>query len=314
MKQILYNLIQNAIQASPPGGRICVAVGAAHDELIVTVKDEGPGIAPETLPRIFDPFFTTKQGGSEGGMGLGLSVSRSLAEASGGRIDVESRPGCGSTFSMAFPCGRETTFKEPCMNAASPARILIADDEPLFLKTTGDLLQQSGYECRCVADAPQALAALDDQAFDLLIADLKMPGNLKLELLEQGRSRFPHVPLIVVTGAPSLPSAIESVRLGIADYLLKPVKFDDLLASVNRALSAREPSQPAGDAPFSQNEAAPEIVGDSPALCAGARIRGAGQPERRPRADHRRKRRRQGGGGANHSRPQPPRQARLLPD
>ncbi|HVX64918.1 MAG TPA: sigma-54 dependent transcriptional regulator [Pirellulales bacterium] len=152
------------------------------------------------------------------------------------------------------------------MNAAPPARILIADDEPLFLKTTGDLLQQSGYECRCVADAPQALAALDDQPFDLLIADLKMPGNLKLELLEQGRSRFPHVPLIVVTGAPSLPSAIESIRLRIADYLLKPVKFDDLLASVNRALSARESSQPLADAPFIQNEQAPEIVGKSPAL------------------------------------------------
>jgi PAS domain S-box-containing protein len=109
VKQILYNLIQNAIQASPPGGRICVSVGAAKDELIVSVKDEGPGIDPETLPRIFDPFFTTKQGGSDGGMGLGLSVSRSLAEASGGRIDVESRPGCGSTFSMAFSCGRETS-------------------------------------------------------------------------------------------------------------------------------------------------------------------------------------------------------------
>ncbi|HEV7224386.1 MAG TPA: sigma-54 dependent transcriptional regulator [Pirellulales bacterium] len=151
------------------------------------------------------------------------------------------------------------------MKQHPPARLLIADDEPLFLKSTGELLRQAGYECRCVADAFAALAALKQEPFDLLIADLNMPGNLQLELLAQGRSAHPDVPLIVVTGAPTLPSAIESVRLGIADYLLKPVKFRDLLTSVRRALAARAVGPSAGES-ASAGLHAPEIVGESPAI------------------------------------------------
>lgn len=119
------------------------------------------------------------------------------------------------------------------------AHILIADDEPFYLKTTGELLRNAGYDVTCVTDAEAALEALDKQHFDLLLSDLNMPGNFKLELLHQGRDRFSHVPLIVITGVPSLPTAIESVRLGIADYLLKPVRVEDLLASVRRALRTK---------------------------------------------------------------------------
>lgn len=118
----------------------------------------------------------------------------------------------------------------------TPARILIADDEPLYRETTAELLRDEGYECVCVENANDAIHVLREHAFDLILSDLNMPGNLKLELLKEGRSKYSHVPMIVITGVPSLPSAIESVRLGIADYLLKPVKFDELLAAVQRAL------------------------------------------------------------------------------
>ena len=118
----------------------------------------------------------------------------------------------------------------------TPKRILIADDEPLYLRTTGQLLRKAGYECECVPDADTALAKLQCDSFDLILSDLNMPGNLKLELLRRGRAQWPHIPLIVITGVPSLPTAIESVRMGIADYLLKPVKFEELLASVHRVL------------------------------------------------------------------------------
>lgn len=125
------------------------------------------------------------------------------------------------------------------------ARILIADDEPLFLRTTGQLLRQAGYECVCVGDATAALRALQSEPFDLVLSDLSMPGNLELELLHQQREGWPEIPLIVITGMPSLPSAIESLRLGIADYLLKPVRFEDLAASVRRALERRTVSSTA---------------------------------------------------------------------
>jgi two-component system response regulator HydG len=152
------------------------------------------------------------------------------------------------------------------MAKAPLARILIADDEPLFLRTTAELLRKAGYECSCAADGSAALQALSREPFDLVISDLNMPGNLKLELLREGRRQWPQIPLIIVTGAPSLPTAIESVRLGIADYLLKPVKFDDLLSSVRRALSnrARESSRTLEDPQEARRF--PELVGDSPAM------------------------------------------------
>lgn len=155
------------------------------------------------------------------------------------------------------------------MPESSGVKILIADDEPLYLRTTAELLRKAGYDCTCATDGDAALAALQRETFDLLLSDLSMPGNLKLELLQQGRDQWPDVPVIVVTGAPSLPTAIESVRLGISDYLLKPVKYDDLIASVRRALARRrrhEPveAQPAvrerPDTPF------PEIIGQSQAI------------------------------------------------
>lgn len=130
--------------------------------------------------------------------------------------------------------------KQQAMSDSDRARILIADDEPLFLRTTGDLLRQAGFDCTCVADGQTAIRMLQQQKFDLLLSDLNMPGNLKLELLQSRLIASADIPVIVITGVPSLPTAIESIRLGIADYLLKPLKFEDLLISIRRTLASRE--------------------------------------------------------------------------
>lgn len=165
-------------------------------------------------------------------------------------------------------------------------KILVADDEPFYLKTTGELLRNEGYTVTCVADADAAIAALSQETFNLILSDLNMPGNFKLELLHTSRAKHADIPLIVITGVPSLPTAIESVRLGITDYLLKPVKVDDLLASVRRALMLAAPSpsptqrliQRPADAPAAPAAQArvpadkelaslfPEIVGTSPPM------------------------------------------------
>jgi two-component system sporulation sensor kinase C len=103
VKQILYNLIRNAIQASPAGETVVVSAQRLESDIAVSVEDRGAGISPDVVPRVFDPFFTTKQTGPDGGMGLGLSVSRSLIEAMGGRIEVCSEDGRGSEFTAIFP-------------------------------------------------------------------------------------------------------------------------------------------------------------------------------------------------------------------
>jgi len=149
-------------------------------------------------------------------------------------------------------------------------RILIADDEPLYLRTTGELLRNHGYDCVCVPDATVASERLCNEEFDLVLSDLNMPGNLKLELLHDHSRHRRHIPLIVITGVPSLPSAIESIRLGITDYLLKPVKFETLLQSVRKALQNTErmraavevPARPASEL----QRMFPTIVGTSPAI------------------------------------------------
>jgi PAS domain S-box-containing protein len=109
VKQILYNVIRNAMQASLPGQAVDVTISCLEHEIIVRVKDDGPGIAPNVLPHIFDPFFSTKHGEPQTGMGLGLSVSRSLIEAMGGRIEVTTKPPRGSCFSIVLPLRLEAS-------------------------------------------------------------------------------------------------------------------------------------------------------------------------------------------------------------
>ncbi len=145
-------------------------------------------------------------------------------------------------------------------------RILIADDEPLYLRTTAALLRKHGFECVCASNGNAALEALSTDRFDLVLSDLNMPGNFKLELLKEGRSQWPDLPLIVVTGAPSLPTAIESVRLGITDYLLKPVKIDDLLSSIRRALAHHNQKNAQTNQAQLDRTAFSEIIGESPVM------------------------------------------------
>ncbi|HET9130388.1 MAG TPA: sensor histidine kinase, partial [Terriglobia bacterium] len=101
--QVLLNLLNNAIDCSSEGGTITLTLRANADAIRIAVSDQGPGIPPEHFPHIFDPFFTTKTGGEQKGMGLGLSISQSLVMAMGGKIEVQTRPNDGSTFSIILP-------------------------------------------------------------------------------------------------------------------------------------------------------------------------------------------------------------------
>jgi two-component system response regulator HydG len=154
------------------------------------------------------------------------------------------------------------------MDKTRPARILIADDEPLYVRTTAALLKKAGYDCVTAADGDSAIKVLAADAVDLVLSDLNMPGNFKLELLREGRKQWPEVPVIVITGAPSLPTAIESVRLGIADYLLKPVKYEVLMSAIRKALDHQERRISHKGVKSGSVEASdfPEIVGQSPAM------------------------------------------------
>jgi signal transduction histidine kinase len=105
LRQILYNLLQNAIEASPDGGLVRVTAVIDQQQLTIAVSDQGQGIQAEVRSHIFEPFYTTKDGSTSGGMGLGLSVCKSLVEAMNGSIDFESNPGKGTEFRIVLPLG-----------------------------------------------------------------------------------------------------------------------------------------------------------------------------------------------------------------
>lgn len=119
---------------------------------------------------------------------------------------------------------------------AESGRILLADDEETFLQSTADLLRREGYRCDCAPDAARAVRMLSDNEYDLLIADIKMPGNSQLEFIRDLPNIAENVPVILVTGYPLVNSAIESVKLRVEAYLVKPLDFDELLEHVHIAV------------------------------------------------------------------------------
>ncbi len=115
-------------------------------------------------------------------------------------------------------------------------RILLADDEPTFLNATADLLRQEGYQCVTVSDGEGALNAVTSEPFDLLITDLEMPGNADLRLVREVSEKSGGLPVIILTGYPSVRSAVACIELPVAAYLTKPVAFPELLERVRRAV------------------------------------------------------------------------------
>jgi CheY-like chemotaxis protein len=115
-------------------------------------------------------------------------------------------------------------------------RILLADDEEVFLNSTADLLRKEGYFCDCVKDGPSALVKLGENAYDVLVADIKMPGNPDLEMIQQVKNMHNGLQVILVTGFPSMASAIKSIGLPVVAYLVKPIEFSDLLSQIRNAI------------------------------------------------------------------------------
>jgi len=114
--------------------------------------------------------------------------------------------------------------------------LLLADDETTFLEATKDLLEEEGYVCHGVHDASELSKALASSEYDLLITDLNMPGNRIMEMVSELREQSKLMPVIIITGYPSVPTAIESVRLHVLEYMVKPVNFPTLLDAVKRGM------------------------------------------------------------------------------
>lgn len=236
LREVLVNLVLNAVQAMPAGGTLRVRTRRdAQRGAVVEVEDTGVGMTERVRRRIFEPLFTTK---GARGTGMGLTVVNGIVQEHGGRIEVESQPGRGTLFRLIFPFAAEDpapiAAEAPAPPvAARPARLLVVDDEPMVRAVTARLLGLKGHT---VAQAPgghEALAMLETDTFDLVVTDLSMPEMSGRELAALLHERHPALPVLLLTGDTDADAESEHVRAVIK----KPFKLDALEAVIQRALA-----------------------------------------------------------------------------
>jgi PAS domain S-box-containing protein len=242
-KQILVNLLGNAVKFTPEGGRIWVEAAERRGRLTVSVSDTGLGIPLEEQEAIFDAFHqagaTTK--GVKEGTGLGLAITKRLVEEHGGRIWVESEPGKGARLSFTIPAGRtwemEAAADEGQASGAAPARdcplVLVVDDEAPARELLTSWLEPAGYEIITAASCSEALAKAAEHAPDAITLNMLMPGKGGWDALYELKKTpvTANIPVIVVT---VVDEPKVGLALGAAEYLVKPVDKQLLLETVRR--------------------------------------------------------------------------------
>ncbi|MBU2552719.1 MAG: PAS domain S-box protein, partial [Proteobacteria bacterium] len=256
--QVIMNLCTNAGQAMEQnGGTLKVELGDVELDdddasrypdlepgpyVRLVVSDTGNGMGPQVLARVFEPFFTTKKRGE--GTGMGLAVTHGIVKTCGGHILAESEPGRGATFTVYLPRVRKSDIPERPRQAPPPRgseRILLVDDEPDLVETTKQLLTLLGYEVRGATDGLAALEwfKADPTGFDLVLADVIMPGMTGDELAVQLRAARPDLPIILCSGFSKKITAVRLQELGVHSLLMKPFALRELAAAIRGALDGR---------------------------------------------------------------------------
>ncbi|HZP79439.1 MAG TPA: PAS domain S-box protein [Pseudolabrys sp.] len=265
----LINLALNARDAVAQGGAVSVSAenaqfgtdagpnGIIGDFVVLTVADNGKGIAADVLAKVFDPFFTTKSKGK--GTGLGLSQVYGFAHQSGGTVTIASELGKGTQVRLYLPRATEGAAGENVrdIEPAQGGRVLLVEDNPDVAEATASMLEQLRYTVHSVGDAQAALTALERERFDLVISDVVMPGPMDgLDLAHAIRSRLPDLPVILATGySDAAASAAKDFTI-----LRKPYQLGELsrAAAHVMAQASRDPQSNLIDLRSARHERKPE--------------------------------------------------------
>lgn len=261
LREVLVNMIFNAVDAMPKGGMLILSTGEADGFAEIAVSDTGSGMSPEVRARIFDPFFTTK---GKAGMGLGLAVSFGIISRHQGTVEVDSIVGCGTTFRIKIPLASaeavnqaielEETTSIPlplAAAAAAPAslmqqgrtNILVVDDETDVRELLRDILESEGYHVDIASGGREALSLFDAKNFDAVFTDIGMPGMSGWELAHAIRERNQQIPLAVITGWGEAVGSDEQKKAQVDWVVTKPFKADriqELAQEVSRRRDALE--------------------------------------------------------------------------
>ncbi len=240
--QVLTNLLTNATKYTPIEGAIELAARADGDMIVITVRDSGAGIAPEMLPKIFDMFVQQRQSidRAGGGLGLGLTIVKSIVEAHGGRIEARSAgTGRGSEFELRLPASRAKAEPEPA-RAKTPTSVLVVDDNEDAAMLMADSLERAGYTTRVAHDAGEAIALVREWRPRAAILDIGLPVIDGYELARRLRAQpgLDKLFLIALTGYGQAADRERALAAGFDHHLVKPVTS----AAIRAVLDAIPPS------------------------------------------------------------------------
>jgi PAS domain S-box-containing protein len=231
LAQVFTNLLANACKYTPAGGRIDVRLGSEGGAAVFVVRDNGTGIAPDMLPRVFDIFTQDKRGldRAEGGLGLGLTISKRLMELHGGSVTAASEgPGCGSEFVARMPALPARAGDDSALT------VLVIDDNVDAAATLQALVELNGHRC-VVANGGEAGLRLAQEAVpDVVLLDIGLPGMNGYEVARRLRG-IPHldgVLLVAVTGYATEEDRQRALDAGFDVHLSKPVAYEQLVQRV----------------------------------------------------------------------------------
>jgi len=205
----------------------------------LTVGDTGNGMTPDVLCRIFDPFFTTKD--KDEGTGLGLSVVHGIVKSYGGIITVYSEPGKGATFNVFLPSIKKELRHEAVDDRPIPKgseKILFVDDEQSLVDMKKEILESLGYEVTARSSSVESLELFKNQPdnFDLVITDMTMPYMSGDELAKELISVRSDIPVILCTGFSARISEEEAKKIGVRDFVSKPILKRDIAVAIRKVL------------------------------------------------------------------------------
>ena len=237
LREVVTNLILNAVDALPRGGQIRIVTREHAGRVEMSVADTGVGMSDAVRRRIFEPFFSTK---GPRGTGLGLAMVYGIVSRHGGEVLVNTTEGVGSTFTIRLPVGRLPPSDVARASAPGPAsvRVLVIDDEPFVRETLEEILRLQQHDVVVADDGISGLARFREGAFDLVMTDLAMPGMSGWQVAQSVKAARPQVPVVLVTGWGVEVQTDDLKKHGVDRVLTKPFRFDDVrdvLAGVRSA-------------------------------------------------------------------------------
>jgi len=239
LREVLTNIIFNSIDALPKGGKIVIETRSLDKEVRILVTDTGVGIPKEVKGRIFDPFFTTKGVSSDG---LGLSIGYSIISRHGGRIDIDSDEGKGTTVIIELPVPpeiKEVAEKKVPVREVKRTNILVIEDEEMVRVILEQLLTQSGHNVFKASSGEEGLKMFHKGGIDIVFTDLGMPGMSGWEVAKSVKTKDSTIPVVLITGWGVQVGDEEVKRSGVDLVISKPFKFDQVLNIVAEALEIK---------------------------------------------------------------------------